>query len=333
MLKSRQLVIIVTGATGWIGRNVCTYLQAQGHFVIACDISLQPGPWDQFVSLDIATDTGMPDRSFTNQIPSDADDYTLIHCAGYAHRPVETEEEVKRFFAINAEGTRRVIDWARLIGVKRFLYVSSIAFYDWEGQDGDLPLTEDAKVLGRTAYARSKLDGEVHTRQSGLDSRIVRLATVYGSGDRANYAKLAKALKTGRFILPGAGQARKSVISVDKAAEWIGRFALMDTPPHRMINLGFQKAPSLLEICDGFAEACDFQKPRRLSVGVLQSLARVGDIISIARPGFPLTSVNLRKLTQSTWVDCSRAVELFPEAGQLSFANGLWEAADYYRES
>jgi UDP-glucose 4-epimerase len=326
-----ERVVLVTGACGWIGRNVCARLKGENRIVIACDLREQDGPWDQFIDLDISSETGMPDRSVVNQLPDDAAGYTLIHCAGYAHRPIETPLEVRRFFAINADGTRRVVDWARAIGVKRLLYVSSIAFYDWISQQGQLPLSEAANAFGRTAYAKSKLDGEQHVRACGLDSRIVRLATVFGKGDRANFAKLARALKTRRFILPGEGAARKSVISVEKASEWIAEYALMDQPRHRLINLGFQQAPTLKEICEGFAAECAFPRPRALSVGTLQSLARVGDVLAKFKPNFPLTTVNVGKLTQSTWVDCSKAVELFPEAGRLTFAEALRDSKQYYQ--
>lgn len=324
-------VVIVTGASGWIGRNICGYLKETGCQVIACDLQNNPGPWDEFIELDISVDTGLPDRGRLSAFPAGEFGYTLIHCAGYAHRPIETPEEKKRFFAINAEGTRRVIDWARTIGVKRFLYLSSIAFYDWPRLADELPVTEDARLVARTAYAKSKLDGEKFTLKSGLDSRVVRLATVFGTGDRANFRKLSGALKKGRFILPGEGTARKSVISVEFACKWIVRFALMEQPQHRLINLGFGNTPTLREICEAYHEVCGFRMPKSMPMGPLRTLARIGNLMARIKPNFPLTALNVDKLTQSTWVDCSKALELFPELGSITFSEALKESADFYR--
>lgn len=323
--------VMVTGATGWIGRKVCQSLQTEGHFVVACDLRERSGPWDYFIRIDISEDGRLPSRCSLSGLPQSPNGMVLIHCAGYAHRPIETPEEVRRFFAINAEGTRRAVDWARSIGVKRFLYLSSIAFYDWDNSQDHLPLSETAKVVGRTAYAKSKLDGETYVEKADLDSRIVRLATVFGDGDPANFAKLGRALKRRRFILPGAGAARKSVISVDKAGEWIARFALMEKPAHYMINLGYQSAPTLAEICGAFQRVCGFHKPFSLSETNLRRLARAGDRVEKLKHGFPLTSRNINKLTQSTWVDCTKAAEMIPEISDMTFEGALKDCADFYR--
>lgn len=329
--NSKQCVI-VTGACGWIGRAVCGWLKVNGYTVIACDLAGQAGPWDHFVAFDISNELGIPPLHALGRFSNQLEGAVLIHCAGYAHRPIETAEEVRRFFAINAEGTARVIAWCQIIGIRRIAYVSSIAFYDWENLQGQLPLTESAAVKGTTAYAQSKLRGEELVRTSGLNFRIVRLATVFGEGDKANFSRLASALKRRRFIVPGSGDARKSVISVRKAAEWIARFALLDAPPKQLINLGFKNAPQLREICEAYVAACGFPRPKTLPLGILSLLTKFGDLVAVIRPSFPLTTTNLRKLTQSTWVDCSHAVDLFPEAAKIAFAEELAKCADYYQE-
>ena len=254
----------------------------------------------------------------------------LIHCAGYAHRPIETAEEVERFFAINRDGTRRVVELCEAVGISRVVYLSSIAFYDWELLAGQ-PATEDAQLSSSTAYARSKLDGESIVRESALDWRVLRLATVYGAGDRANFSKLAVALKTGRFLIPGSGDARKSVIEVNRAAEYICRFSAVDAPTHRLVNLGFSKSPTLSEICGAYSEQCGFNPPMRLPLWFINVAAFCGDLLSKLKPNFPLTSVNVGKLTRSTCVDSSRAVEMFPELASMEFADELKQSADYYR--
>lgn len=322
--------VLVTGANGWIGRSVCAYLKSAGCFVVACDLEESPGEWDAFIPLNLLDDPVMEAPAF-ERVCDRAEKWSLIHCAGYAHRPNETPEEVERFYAINAEGTKRVIDWCGRVGVNRLLYISSIAFYDWEGQPESGRFDEAAPTVARTAYADSKLKGERAVVESGMDFRVVRLATVFGVNDRANFAKLAAALKARRFILPGRGEARKSVVSVDRAAEWISRFATMDDPKHRVLNLGFSEAPDLRTICDAFSEECGFAPARRVPVGLLKSLATAGDLLAKAKPNFPLTSVNVGKLTRSTAVDCSRAEEVFPDLKRVQFSNELRAASDYYR--
>lgn len=330
-MNNKQNGVFVTGANGWIGREVCRSLKAQGCFVVACDLEEQPGEWDRFIQIDLNED---PIASFSSakEIITAASEWSLIHCAGYAHRPIETAEEVERFYAINEGGTKKTISWCRQLGVERIVYISSIAFYDWDAHSEQTALREDAALSGATAYADSKLKGELCVRESGLDYRVVRLATVFGKGDRANFSKLAKALKTKKFIIPGAGDARKSVISVNRAAEWIGQLALMPDPAHRLINLGFSEAPTLGDICEAFSDQCRFPKTHRAPLWFLRLAALAGDVLAKIKPNFPLTSVNVDKLTRSSSVDCSRAVEVFPELSDVRFADELKNAAEYYRD-
>lgn len=324
--------VLVTGATGWIGRAVCRHLKASGCRVVACDLVEQAGDWDHFIALDLCREP-IVDSDSIKGLLGGAKEWSLIHCAGYAHRPVETPEEVERFYAINAEGTDKVVECCKAIGVDRILYISSIAFYDWEASEEGVAVNEEAPLLGATAYADSKLKGEQSVRESGLDYRIVRLATVFGGGDRANFAKLAKALKTGKFILPGKGEALKSVVSVNKAAEWIAQIALMPTPKHRLINLGFAQSVSLEEVCQAFHEVCGFPQPKAVPLVFLRLAAIPGNLLAQLKPNFPLTSANLKKLTRSTHVDCHRAAAMIPEVDQVDFASELKKSASYYCSS
>lgn len=318
--------IIVTGATGWIGRHVCLELDASKRRVIAVDLGPErTGPWESFLSGNIADDA-------FNKLADDsrlAGAAALIHCAGYAHRPIETPEEVERFYAINRDGSGRVIELAKRLGVERIVYVSSIAFYRWGGAG---LVTEDGPVDARTAYADSKMAGEGIFRQSGLDWRSVRLATVFGEGDRANFAKLARALARRRFIVPGRGTARKSVLPVGLAAKVLARLAVEPAPKHRLMNVALPEAPHLREICDAFAAACGFPRPPALPLVVMRALACCGDLAATVRPNFPLTTVNLRKLTTSTVVDTNRFEESFPDLARGTFREALGDCAGYYRE-
>ncbi len=166
-MDNKQTGILVTGANGWIGREVCRSLKAKGCFVVACDLEEQAEDWDRFIRIDLSEDP-IASISASKEIITAASEWSLIHCAGYAHRPIETAEEVERFYAINEGGTKRVISWCRQLGVERIVYISSIAFYDWDANSDQAALREDAPLLGATAYADSKLKGERCVRESGL---------------------------------------------------------------------------------------------------------------------------------------------------------------------
>jgi len=142
--------ILVTGASGWIGSKVVSELVRRRVAVVAMGVEQRKaGPWINYVPGDLRNDRCVVAVQAALQECVDV----VVHCAGYAHRPHETPEEVARFWEINREGTRRMLEIARRVGASRFVYVSSIAFYDWaNGAD----YAEDGALAATTAYAGSK---------------------------------------------------------------------------------------------------------------------------------------------------------------------------------
>jgi UDP-glucose 4-epimerase len=106
-----------------------------------------------------------------------------------ARREPEAEDP-SRIVDVNLMGTVALLDWARtVLGLQRFIYVSSGAVYKHHGPDrpGE-PLPEDGYVMPRTLYGVSKLASELITERYGelfgFSTTSVRLASVYGTMDR-----------------------------------------------------------------------------------------------------------------------------------------------------
>jgi UDP-glucose 4-epimerase len=182
-----------------------------------------------------------------------------------------------------------------------------------------------------TAYASTKLQGESVVSESTLDWRGVRLATVFGRGDKANFAKLARGIRRRRFVVPGNGVARKSVIPVDLAAEVLARLALENSPRHRLMNVSLTDVPTLRGLCDDFSQSCGFGRAPSIPLSALRCGAVVGGLVTRLWPNFPLTTSTLNKLVTSTVVDNRRLRETFPDLSMPSFPEALKPSAEYYR--
>ena len=230
--------IAVTGASGWVGARVCVALAAEGHAVRRL---VRRSRADGEMALDLAGEGS--EASWTEALRGCA---TVIHCAAHVHRPNETPAERELFMRVNVTGTGRLLAAARAAGVSRFVFVSSVAVYDWSGPDGETR-GEGAPLAPATAYGQSKYEGERLVQAWPGDWCIARLATIYGDGDRANFARLAAALKRGRFLLPGDGGARKSVLPVDLAGVLLARLARPEGGTG-IFNLALPIAPTLAEI-------------------------------------------------------------------------------------
>ena len=325
-MSSERKSVLVTGAAGWIGRRVCQLLQERGIVVTAFNRAAGEGPWIQSFVGELNCFADPPDELRRLLEVTVA----VVHCAGRAHRPVETPAEIEALERANVDGTRNLLRACHVMGVPRLVYVSTIAGYDW-AKTSEAGKDEGALLRPVTAYARTKLEGERLVRESHLDWRIVRLATVFGVGDRANFAKLAGALKHGRFMMPGIGVARKSVMPVDLAAEVLVRLALIDEPRHRLMNGALSHTPTLQEICNAFSAECGFSQAHAVPLALLQAGALLGDLVAKLRPEFPLTTPALAKLTTSTVINPARLYETLPDFPRPTFAEALRSAAEFYR--
>ena len=342
------MVVLVTGSQGWIGRHVCAHLSSIGVDVLGLGIGPIRGgqlQCSQYLQVDITEPLG--DLGVSSRVDA------VIHCAGYAHRPNEAAEDQEMFYAVNRDGTQHVLNWCEREGVDRFLYISTIAFYDW-AQSNELlcengssaavssndlcvdknqnsSVAEIHPISLPTHYAKSKYEGEQLVAASSLDWAVVRLATVFGVDDRANFARMANAMKKRVFPIPGEGTARKSVIPISLAAELIALFALMDNPPHRLINMGLPKAPTLREIADSFHKVCKLPRCPVLPMPVARTMGFCGDLAAKVLRKFPFTTNTLGKLTTSTEVSVDRMLECFPDREFGSFEDYLSECHDWYQ--
>lgn len=110
-------------------------------------------------------------------------------------------------FNTNVVGTYNVLQSAAGGGVKRMVFPSSREVY---GEPLHIPVPETAPLRAKNAYGASKIAGEVYCRlaaQQGLETVVLRLANVYGPGDRDRVIPLfAAAARAGLPITVFGGQ-------------------------------------------------------------------------------------------------------------------------------
>lgn len=140
----------------------------------------------------------------------------VIHAAGLAH--VFRDPEAAPFADINERGTDVVARAAVAAGVRHLVMISSVAVYGGSEPGGD----EEAACHPIGPYAVSKAAAETRAIEAALGSgtrvTVLRLATLYGEGDRGNVQRLLRLLESGRFVWIGSGTNRKSLIHVEDAA-------------------------------------------------------------------------------------------------------------------
>ncbi len=191
-------ILAITGATGFVGHAVLAAALGAGHQVRALARREQaPRAGVEWVRGDLA------DEAALAGLVAGAD--AVVHVAGLTNTP-----DPAQFEAANVAGTANVIAAMKAGGVKRLVFVSSLA----------------ARMPALSAYGASKARAETLVEASGgsgaLDWTIVRPPAVYGPRD-IDMLDLFRAAKWGVVPLPPGGAT--SIIHADDLAELLVRLA------------------------------------------------------------------------------------------------------------
>lgn len=193
--------VLVTGATGFVGRHLVPRLVARGHAVVEAGRRARPGA-TSFVPV------GEIGRATDWTAALDGID-AVVHLAGAAHRTGPGRDDIHA--ETNDRGTARLAEAAMAAKARRLVFVSSI----YAG------LTEKAP----SAYGRSKLAAEAHVARfadhPGRSGIALRPPLAYGADAPANWHGLQRLAASGMPLPFGSIASRRSLISVGNLCDGI----------------------------------------------------------------------------------------------------------------
>jgi dihydroflavonol-4-reductase len=204
---SERVRVLVTGASGFVGKALVARLVARGHAVRA--LARPTSQVGDLVRLGAELVPG--DLAGAGALASALDGCEAVfHVAG-AVKALDGDALVR----VNAEGTRNVAQaCAARPRPPVLVYVSSLAAAG--PARGGRPLTEEDAPAPVSAYGRSKLGGEEAVREvaGAVPVTIVRPPIVYGPGDKELLPPLLKMARIGVVLRAGFGAKRYSLVHV-----------------------------------------------------------------------------------------------------------------------
>ena len=186
------MVTLVTGGVGFVGASIVKELAARGHDVVSLDVlptdELMEGFLGElasrvtFVTGDILDVGGLDALREAHSIDR------VVHAAVFTVNRTDRETaRSKDILDINLTGTGNLLEFARLAGVERFVYVSSGAAYGLT-RDPDQTYNEDDHPQPGNLYGITKLASEQLTRRygelHGFSAVSLRVSTPYGPMER-----------------------------------------------------------------------------------------------------------------------------------------------------
>jgi nucleoside-diphosphate-sugar epimerase len=212
--------ILVTGATGFIGRHLVERVIREGEHIRAL---VRP-----------ETDASLLSELGVEVVRGDVRDYQAVeraaaNCGLVFHLAAKTEAlelPRKAVQAVNAKGTENVVRAAVRAGVDRFVLCSSAGVYGRVIKD--LSIDEDTKTKPDSPYGESKVCAEQiarsHHERDGLPVVVARVASVLGPG-ASSWLGLFKTIASGRFRLMGSGNNHHHLVEVSDVVEALVRCA------------------------------------------------------------------------------------------------------------
>ena len=212
--------VLVTGATGFVGREVCRYLRQKGHTVTGTtrDQNLTLGPENIPLSHVREFKNGMDWSPAVSGVDA------VVHLAARVHQVIDrSEDPLSEYRRVNLDGTKTLAIAAAAAGVKRLVFLSSIKV-NGELTKGE-PFSEDDHPAPVDAYGVSKWAAEKAltdvASEHGMAAVILRSPLVYGPHVGGNFAVLARAVIKKRPMPLCAIANRRSLVYVGNLASAI----------------------------------------------------------------------------------------------------------------
>lgn len=210
----KRRTVLVTGANGFVGRNLVPILEERGYFVRRAVRTCV------MLDNDIAVGSIGPT---TNWDTATAGVDAVIHLAARVHHPDE-EHAGELYRLVNTEGTLHLARTAARANVRRFIFLSTI-LVNGSCTDGRTPFSENDELQPRGVYGQSKADAESGLQKLAAESQmsvsIVRPPLVYGRDAVGNFRQLVRAIRAGIPLPFGLVRNRRSFISVQNLASFI----------------------------------------------------------------------------------------------------------------
>ncbi len=196
-------MILVTGATGFIGRQMCLYLNQIGYKIRGTFRGNAP-PSD-YPSDILWVNIGEigPDTSWDQALEGV---HYVIHLAGLAHQ-IGTKGNgiLNEFLKINTKGTENLVKQiSKHYTIRRFVFISSLSVYDHKNNEtiNELTLCNPVSDYGHSKYEAEKVIQDI-LKSTNTDWCIIRPSLVYGAGNPGNMERL-QCLILRRLPLPFA---------------------------------------------------------------------------------------------------------------------------------
>ena len=310
--------ILVTGADGFIGKNLCAHLKESGYKVRGAVRSIKlfsiPHGDEIYEIGSIGASTDWSEALSGVQ--------AVVHLVGLTHKINDSTLTLDDYMEINFKASIKLASKASDMGVRRFVFLSSVKAAG--ERSFDRPLREDDPPLPEDFYGISKLEAENGlfdlSLKTGMDLVVIRPPLVYGPGVKGNFLSLIDAVSKG-VPLPLSGiKNKRSMVSVFNLVDFVAHAIKHEKAGGETFFVSDNHDISTPELVRSISKLLG--KPARLfpiPLTILKNTAWLTGKSSV-----------IEKLTGSLQVDIKKAVSLLGWKPPMGFNEGLKKTVSWY---
>jgi len=322
--------VLISGGTGFIGSRLAlaclrrgfevTVLGQENSLAEARNRQLTESKGAQFVSASVT------DKDRVSQAVLGID--CVYHLAAAQH---EANVPDARFWEVNVEGTRNILEASAVAGVKRFVHGSTIGVYG--SLSGEID--ENSPVNPDNIYGVTKLEGEklAVSFRDRLPVVVIRISETYGPGDY-RLLKLFKAIRKGAFFMLGRGTNKHHLIYIDDLIEGLFLAATVEEAAGKVFVLSGKAPLTTAEMVEIIARDLGKKIPRfHVPISPVLALARITE--AVLKPLGIQPPIHRRRLDffRKSFVFSAREpARVLSFAPSISFERGVAETSKWYRE-
>jgi nucleoside-diphosphate-sugar epimerase len=209
--------LVITGASGFVGKALASKLQCHGERVLGICRS------GEDLCFPVTKLASFGDTGALRKLLHDAE--VVVHCAARVHvMQDKAADPLAAFREVNRDLTLELARLAAASGVKRFVFLSSVTV-NGKSTSSNSPFRSDDNTFPDGPSGISKLEAERGLQrislETGLEVVIIRPPLVYGPGMKGNFASISKLVKKGLPLPLGAIYNKRSLVGLDNLIDLI----------------------------------------------------------------------------------------------------------------
>lgn len=232
--------ITMIGASGFVGTRLLGLLKESGENYQLKNIDLQPSHF--FNDLTIIGDVRDQEQMDKELAGSD-----IVILLAAQHR--DDVSPVSLYYDTNVGGMEKTLKAMEKNGVKRIIFFSSVAVYGLNKKNPDEDHPKDPfNHYGKSKWQAEQVLQEWHKTHPDWNVNIIRPTVIFGERNRGNVYNLLKQISSGKFLMVGNGNNKKSMAYVgnivafvkymiDKCTTGYNIFNYIDKPDFTMNDL------------------------------------------------------------------------------------------------